>query len=136
MKKGLTTRQGRFVEAYTGNATAAACEAGYSPKTARSAGQRLLTNVDIQKAIRAREMKNMEGMIAGRQQRQRFWTDTMNNDGHTMRDRLRASELLGRSEGDFMDKLDHTSSDGTMSPRPAFEGVDIDTLAKIAKGEK
>lgn len=35
------------------NATKAAIEAGYSKKTARSLGQRLLTNADIQKAIAA-----------------------------------------------------------------------------------
>lgn len=33
------------------NATQAAIRVGYSEKTARSIGQRLLTNVDIQKAI-------------------------------------------------------------------------------------
>ena len=32
--KGLTAKQKRFVEAYTGNATAAAIAAGYSEKTA------------------------------------------------------------------------------------------------------
>jgi phage terminase small subunit len=43
-----------FVQEYlvSGNATQAALKAGYSPKTARSQGQRLLTNVDIQTAIK------------------------------------------------------------------------------------
>lgn len=49
----LNDRQERFVDEYLVdlNATAAAKRAGYSEKTARSQGQRLLTNVDIQAAI-------------------------------------------------------------------------------------
>ena len=50
---GLTAKQARFVEEYPKdlNATQAAIRAGYSEKTARSAGQRLLTHVDIEKAL-------------------------------------------------------------------------------------
>ena len=51
--KMLTKKRQRFVEEYLVelNATKAAESAGYSSKTARSQGQRLLTNVDIQEAI-------------------------------------------------------------------------------------
>jgi phage terminase small subunit len=49
----LTPRQQAFVEAYiiTLNATKAATEAGYSAKTAKSQGQRLLTNDDVANAL-------------------------------------------------------------------------------------
>jgi phage terminase small subunit len=49
----LNARQQRFVLEYLLdlNATRAAIRAGYSKKTARQQGQRLLTNVDIQHAI-------------------------------------------------------------------------------------
>ena len=53
--RGLSVKQRRFIEAYDGNATAAAIAAGYSPKTARSQGQYLLTKLDIKEAIKARE---------------------------------------------------------------------------------
>jgi phage terminase small subunit len=55
----LNEKQERFVEEYLVdlNATQAAIRAGYSEKTARSIGQRLLTNVDIQKEIQ-REKKD------------------------------------------------------------------------------
>ena len=45
----LTEKQKKFVDEYLIdlNATQAAIRAGYSEKTARSIGQRLLTNVDI-----------------------------------------------------------------------------------------
>ena len=55
MAEGLTDKQQAFVEAYLlcgFNAAEAARQAGYSDKTARQQGQRLLTNVDIAAAIR------------------------------------------------------------------------------------
>ena len=57
----LTARQSRFVDEYLIdlNATQAAIRAGYSEKTAKSQGQRLLTNVDIESAIQQR-MKDRE----------------------------------------------------------------------------
>ena len=55
----LTPKQERFVNEYLVdlNATAAAKRAGDSEKTAKSQGQRLLTNVDIQAAIQKRRAK-------------------------------------------------------------------------------
>lgn len=49
----MNDKQLRFVEEYLVdlNATQAAIRAGYSEKTARSQGQRLLTNDDIQQAL-------------------------------------------------------------------------------------
>lgn len=55
MSKGdLTVKQDNFCKEFIVgfNATKAAIRAGYSEKTARSQGQRLLTNVDIQKRIK------------------------------------------------------------------------------------
>ncbi|QQX91325.1 terminase small subunit [Gluconobacter sphaericus] len=49
----LNEKQARFVEEYLVdlNAAQAAIRAGYSQKTARTQGQRLLTNADIQDAV-------------------------------------------------------------------------------------
>ena len=49
------TRPGYLSLPASGGATQAAIRAGYSEKTARSQGQRLLTNVDIWKAISGRQ---------------------------------------------------------------------------------
>lgn len=48
-----STKQQLFIEAYLANpnATEAAKRAGYSEKTAYSQGQRLLKNVEVQKAV-------------------------------------------------------------------------------------
>jgi phage terminase small subunit len=53
---GLTDKQKAFVEKYLVcfNATQAALEAGYSEKTARQQGSRLLSNVDISEKIQQR----------------------------------------------------------------------------------
>lgn len=49
----ITAKQKRFCQEYVidSNATQAAIRAGYSKRTARSQGQRLLTNVDIENYI-------------------------------------------------------------------------------------
>jgi phage terminase small subunit len=57
----MNPKQQRFVSEYLidCNATQAAIRAGYSAKTAKSIGQRLLTFVDVQSAIQeAREKQN------------------------------------------------------------------------------
>lgn len=50
----MNVRQERFCQEYSkcGNATMSALEAGYSERTARTIGSKLLTNVDIQNRIR------------------------------------------------------------------------------------
>lgn len=108
----LSPQQKKFVQAYMGNATEAAIAAGYSAKTARSQGQRLLTNVDIKKAIEQRETKETNKLIATREQRQEFWTKIMYDDQADMKDRLKSSELLGKSQADFTDKTELSGKDG------------------------
>lgn len=58
-QKIINPRHRLFIASYNGNATEAAKLAGYSEKTARSQGQRLLTNVDIAAAIKAKEEKTL-----------------------------------------------------------------------------
>jgi phage terminase small subunit len=108
----LNAMQQRFIEAYAGNATEAALAAGYSPKTAEVQGCRLLKNVNIAKAIRKREAKAIRSTVATRVERQEFWSSTMRDGEAEMRERLKASELLGRSEGDFLDKHEITGNSG------------------------
>lgn len=116
----LNARQQAFVEAYAGNATAAALAAGYSEKTARSQGQRLLTKNDIKDAIKARETQRLAPTIATRQERQEFWTSVLRNEDEAMKDRLKAAELLGKSEGDFLERVE---MDMTLSPAAILEQI-------------
>ena len=64
----MSPKQKIFVAAYVAkpNATKAAITAGYSAKTARSQGQRMLTNVDIRKYIdQGLEAKHKEIKLSG-----------------------------------------------------------------------
>lgn len=43
--------------------------------------------------------------VVDREGRQMFWTSVMADPTMPLKERLKASELLGRSEGDFVDRL-------------------------------
>ena len=116
----LNAKRQAFVDAWEGNATAAALAAGYSPKTAYSQGQRLLKNVEVQAAIKAREAQRLAPTIATRQERQEFWTSVLRNENEAMKDRLKAAELLGKSEGDFLERVE---MDMTLSPAAILEQI-------------
>lgn len=89
-----------------GNATKAARIAKYSAATARAQGSRLLTKVNIQRAIAERTQN--DPAVWTRQERQAFWTAIASGSGAfhqaSLRDRLKASELLGRSQADFVER--------------------------------
>ena len=104
----MTPRQKRFVEAFSGNASAAARAAGYSEKTAYSQGERLLRNVEILTAIQERENRQLSALVATRSERQSFWSRVMRDEAEQMRDRLRASELLAKASGDFLERVELT----------------------------
>ena len=93
------------------NATQAAIRAGYSSKTAYSIGQRLLKNVEIQNAM----SEHRDEMIADRDERLKFWTDIMRDDSQDLKHRLRASELLGKAQADFTEKLEMKAKSQTLA---------------------
>ena len=102
----MTERERRFVEAYmgqaSGNGTKAAILAGYSRTTARKQASRLLTKGNILSAIEERSQR--DELTWSREQRQAFWTQIAADEKMAVRDRLKASELLARSQGDFIEK--------------------------------
>lgn len=107
----FTVKQRKFIEYYNGNASEAARLAGYSKKTAYSIGNFLLKNIEISRAIKRREEKRNAPKIASRQERQEFWSEVFRADDEDMRNRLKAAELLGRSEADFTDNHNLTVDD-------------------------
>lgn len=125
----LRERERRFVEFYmgeaAGNAAKAARLAGYSAKTARKQGSRLLTKKDILAAIE--QSAANDPAVWTREDRQRFWTAVAagtNGFARTeLRDRLKASELLGRSQADFVDR--HAIEAGASL---------VDVIAAVARG--
>ena len=109
----LTDKQQKFIDCYDGDIKDAAKKAGISYEYAR----RLVTKGHILKAIRNRiDNEIRPTMIASRQERQKFWSEIMKDKTQTMKDRLRASELLGKSEMDFPNKVEMGGIDGGPIP--------------------
>ena len=108
----LTAKQKRFIEAYNGNATQAAIAAGYSAKTAPFIGAENLKKPKILAEIKRRETIHSTPLIASRAERQQFWSSVMRDKEQQMRDRLKAAELLGKSEADFVERQEITGRDG------------------------
>lgn len=122
----MTARQISFCLAYagSGNATQSAIEAGYSEKTAYSAGQRLLKNVDVQNYLKELKDQNASNKIADAKEMQEVLTSIIRQemeeenivvegcgDGvseavikkkkSSHKDVLKAIDLLGRMQGAF-----------------------------------
>lgn len=113
----LTPKQQAFVDAYTGNGTAAARAAGYkgSDATLAQVASENLKKPEVLEAIQVRNQVPSQVRaavaqavkIATRAERQAFWSEVMNDRGQRMPDRLKAAELLGKSEADFVERLQH-----------------------------
>lgn len=130
--KELTLKQKKFVDAYieSGNATKAAKVAGYSEKTAYSEGNRLLKNAEVKQAIddRMNQLKNEN--TADLQEILEKLTDII-RDKETeevllvvkgggverfrkrvsVRDKIRAIDMLGKLSGWFVGKGEITLRD-------------------------
>lgn len=121
----LTPKQARFVAEYLVdlNATRAAIRAGYSEKTAHSAGPRLLEDVDVRAAIDAKSQKVAAKLdisverIEAELARYAFipppGADIEGTIDCEPKDRLKALELLGKRHKMFTDRVEHSLGDLT-----------------------
>lgn len=128
----MTARQKAFVQEYLIdlNATQAAIRAGYSPRTAKQMGQRLLTNVDLKSHIAEQMERIRTQRTADAQEVLEYLTAVLRGESrsHVLalcgdgcqevvskppdeRERLKAAELLGRRWGLFTDRVDLDASD-------------------------
>lgn len=108
-------RHKAFADYYieTVNATESAKRAGYSQRTARSIGQRLLTYVDIQLYIEERLKEKEDARIAKQDEVLRFLTSVMRGEIRdqfgleaSLADRIKAAELLGKRYRLFVDRVE------------------------------
>lgn len=113
-RKKLSFLESIFIEAYTGNAAETA-EFMTAQGISITAGtcSKMSNRPHVIEEIRRREEEGKfpgperKELIANRQERQIFWTQIMMDSEAQLKDRLKASELLGRSACDFSDKLVH-----------------------------
>ena len=103
----------------TTNATQSAIKAGYSERTAYSAGNRLLKKVEVKQYIDERLAEMQESSIADTNEVMQFLSSTMRGDipdqfglDPALNDRLKAAELLGKRYKLFTDKQEISGADG------------------------
>ena len=113
-KPKLNERRKKFISAYleTLNASEAARQAGYKDR-ANKAGHQLATNSDI-KAIISHELQSR--MDADRESVKArvltLWNAVSATSTESMRDRLKASELLAKYAGLLTERVEITGKDG------------------------
>lgn len=127
----MNQRQRAFCEAYlkSGNAAEAARQAGYSARTARSIGQRLLTYADIREYLAERNAEIMAENTATLEEIRSFWTATMRDQEAKLADRLKASELLSKALLLERSREEERAADGTENP---FEALTTEELRRLA----
>lgn len=110
----LTAKQETFVQEYLTdlNATQAAIRAGYSPRTAKHTGCRILQKPDVARIIaEARRKREIRTGITQDRILERL-AEIAFGEGHKDSDALRALEFCGKHLGMFKDKLELTGKDG------------------------
>lgn len=113
----LTVKQKKFADEYikSGNATQSYTDAGYSVKNDNAAGvegHKLLRNPKIQSYIDIVNKKLDDESIADMIEIKRFWTDTVRGKHIEMKDRIKASELIAKTNGAFIDKVEQSGEIG------------------------
>lgn len=110
MRRRLTPKMLMFIEAFDPEAPdwrkeaiRAGGQVGYSPKYVRKI---VMNNHYVIRELKHREEYGMSRVERNRKVRQEFWEETMDDRAVEMKDRLRASELWGKSEGDFVHKVE------------------------------
>lgn len=107
----ITAKQKKFADEYikTGNAELSAKLAGYS---ARGNTTKLLQNTTIVNYIKERNKVLDKATIANIEEVKEFWTNTMRNKMIDYKDRLKASEYIAKTNGAFLDRVEHSGSLG------------------------
>ena len=129
----LTPKRRAFVLAYvrTGNATEAAREAGYAHP--HSQGPRLLGFVG--ETVGLLEAPAEDAKIASVDELREFWTSVARGDEPAaMKERLKATELLGKSQGAFIDRREVSGPQGApvvIEVKTPAELVQLRQLAKM-----
>ena len=107
----LSFKQKRFISVYfrSGDYVKAAEFAAVDIATAKSW---TMSGTGIMMVLKEQYDTGREipAMVACADERRSFWSAIMRDDTQEMKDRLKASELLGRAEHDFTDANDKTQS--------------------------
>ena len=114
----LTPKQKAFCEFYagSGNASEAARMAGYSAKSAYATGHENLKKHEVVEYIKSLTKAMSDERIATATERQRFWTAIMRGQMPEVESlQIKASEILARAQGDFIQKVEVTNDLATLT---------------------
>ena len=142
MSGGLSPKQAAFVAEYLIdlNATRAAIRAGYSEKTADRIGAQLLGKTWVREALEKAQARRAEKV-------ERTALDVLKDiqsvtrearEGGDLKTALKGLELEGKHLGMFLNRVDMTSSDGSMTPpkmTPAQVAAELIAQANASKQE-
>lgn len=134
MDKPLSHKRQAFVEEYCVNGHNATQAYGKAYPDCQKEGwdghgARLVGIGSVSIAIVALDAELKAKHVKSRQERQNWWSQTM-DEAPNYSDRLRASELLGRSEADFTDKVQ------TLPDADALSESDREALAPLIREAK
>ena len=131
----LTERRKRFVLAYVGEAAGNAMEAarlaGYAKP--HPEGARLLRVATVARAVDALRAPIERKALMDVEDLRDFWAQMARDDEVSARDRLKATELLGKSLGAFVEKRE-VSGPGGDPVAVRFEIAESDLLALASGG--
>ena len=87
----------------------AVLEAGYSSNCKYNTLLNLRENTRVQNQIKYYKQCDKDDEVADKLAREKFWTAIMNDPSETAHVRLKASEYLGKAQGDFINnsKVEH-----------------------------
>lgn len=115
MNRKLTPKQKAFCDYFieTGNATEAARRAGYKGKNLNRIASENLSKLDIKQYIDERNKMLESKRIASITEVKEYWTKVMRGEEKdqfgldaSLQDRTKAAELLGKTYGMFINKID------------------------------
>lgn len=108
----MNLRQKRFADEYiiTGKVIQSALAAGYSAQYSKSDACKILERPDIKEYIKERNKELDSEKIATMKEVKEFWTRLMRSPATEHKDALKASELIARTNGAFIDKVEHSGS--------------------------
>lgn len=109
----LSQQHRDFVVAFAENggmATEAAIQAGYPEQRAAQIGYKLLKKPEIQRALQSLFQDSWDIRVAKVVEAQAFLTAVMRDEQQSMRHRLKAAEMIIKSQGGFIDKVQHVGA--------------------------
>lgn len=110
----LTEQQKKFADLFiqTGNAKQSYIQAGYKARdnVAEANASRLLRHAKVQEYIEQQNNTLRSKRIADMAEVKEFWTNVLRSGEHDLKDRLKASEYIAKTNAAFMEKVEHSGA--------------------------